>query len=66
MNLPDLDDKEQFNIINEIIEKNEDSIALFENFDFLGFTKFVLQFSKRLAESLLHKNKLNKTNLKIL
>ena len=66
MNLPDLDDKddkEQFNIINEIIEKDEDSIALFENFDFHGFTKFVSQFSKRLAESLLHKNKLNKTNL---
>ena len=66
MNLADLDDKddkEQFNIISEIIEKDEDSIALFENFDFHGFTKFVSQFSKRLAESLLHKNKLKKTNL---
>ena len=63
MNLPDLDDKENFNILTEFIAKDEDSIALFQNFDFHNFTKFVSQFSKKLAESLLHKDKLNQQSL---
>ena len=63
MNLPDLDDKEQLNILTEIIAKDDDSIAIFHYFDFANFTKFVSQFSKRLAESLIHKDKLNKQSL---
>lgn len=63
MNLPDLDEKGQLNILNEIITKDDDSIAIFENFDFPNFTKFISQFSKKLAENLIHKDKLNKESL---
>ena len=49
LDLPNLNDKEHFNILNEIINKDDDSIVIFENFDFTRFTKFVSQFSKKLA-----------------
>ena len=63
MNLQNLDEKGQLNILNEIIAKDDDSIAIFENFDFPNFTKFISQFSKKLAESLIHTDKLNKQSL---
>ena len=63
MNFPNLSDKEQFNIINGIIIKDDDSIGLFESLDFSNFTKFVSNFSKKLAETLIHKDKLNKQSL---
>ena len=57
LDFPNLSDKESFNIIGEIINKDEDSIALFESFDSSNFTKFVLNFSKKLIESLVQKEK---------
>lgn len=63
LDFPNLSDKESFNIIGEIINKDEDSIALFESFDSSNFTKFVLNFSKKLIESLVQKEKLNKQSL---
>ncbi len=63
LNLSDLDVKEGFDIINEIIIKDEDPVTINQNFDFQNFTKFILQFSKKLAESLIHKDKLNKESL---
>lgn len=63
LNLSELDVKEGFDIINEIISKDEDQVMIFLNFDFQNFTKFILQFSKKLAESLIHKDKLNQQSL---
>ena len=63
LDFPNLSDKESFNIIGEMINKDEDSIALFESFDSSNFTKFVLNFSKKLIESLVQKEKLNKQSL---
>ena len=63
MDLPNLNDNDQFNILNEVIMKEDESIAIFEKFDFANFTKFVYQFSIKLAESLMLKDKLNKQSL---
>ncbi len=63
LNLSDLDVKEGFDIINEILIKDEDPVTINQNFDFQNFTKFILQFSKKLAESLIHKDKLNQQSL---
>ena len=63
MDLPNLNDNEQLNVLNELIMKEDESIAIFEKFDFANFTKFVSKFSKKLAETLMHKDKLNKKSL---
>ena len=63
LDLPNLSDKEHFNILNEIINKDDDSPVIFDNFDSTSFTKFVSQFSKKLAENILHKEKMDKQSL---
>ena len=40
LNLSDLDVKEGFDIINEILIKDEDPVTMNQNFDFQNFTKF--------------------------
>ena len=64
MDLPNLNDNDQFNILNELIKKEDESIAIFEKLDFVNFTKFVSHFSKKLAIALMHKNMLEKPSLK--
>ena len=58
MKLPDLDEgKDQLSIITDLLEKDDDSIPIFGHFDFIYFTRFICQFSGKLARSLLFKDK---------
>ena len=49
MNLPNLDDKEQLNILTEIIAKDDDSIAIFHYFDFCQFYKICITIFKKIG-----------------
>ena len=58
MKLTDLDEeKDQLSIITDLLEKDDDSIPIFGHFDFIYFTRFICQFSGKLARSLLFKDK---------
>ena len=48
MKLPDLDEgKDKLSIITDLLEKDDDSIHIFGHFDFIYFTRFICQFSKK-------------------